>query len=350
MREFPWLMALGFAVTAAIVADLYFVRGPLHRHFTQHEGQPAAVAVVLGEVITKTNFEEALRDHLFRTGSRWGDLDEADQEAFREQVLDWLIDGRLIHAWRKREGLSQPALAEAAAQEMEAFTRQFESPGDFEQRMAIRKKVPAELLDQMRLANDDQTWIEQRIRPVVEAATESDARAWFESHRNSLAIPPAYRASHIYLTVHDAAKPDRELEIRELHRRLVTGEAVFESLAAASSEDERSKKSGGDLGWFTRDRMLPDFIAAVESLEPGKISQPIRTRLGWHIVKVIDRKPARLPEFAEVRHEILASLENERRARAVEGLLGDLRQRAAADGSVRIRSVIVGQSEPLPSP
>ncbi len=348
MKPFPWLLLFASLLAWAIVADLYFFRGPLHRHFTGHEDRPAAVAAVYGSDITKAGLEEAMRDHLFRTGCRWQDMEEADQEAFRRMVLDWLIDGSLIHAWRMREGLSQPPIAEAAQLEMDSFAGQFESPGDFDERAKMRQSTSVELLGQMRLANDDEAWIEQRIRPQSELAADAEAKAWFEKNRGSLAIPPSFRASHIYLTTPDARKPDREPEIRELHRQITAGEKSFEAVAAEKSEDERSKKTGGDLGWFTKDRMPEDFIAVVESFALGKTSEPVRTKLGWHIIKVADRKPARLPELAEVKDEILAMLKNQKRAKAIEDMLADLRQRAEQEKAIQLNSVLIGQAEPLP--
>ena len=77
---------------------------------------------------------------------------------------------------------------------------------------------------------------------------------------------------------------------------------------------------GGDLGWITITRMPADFMQAVEKLPLGKISAPVETKLGWHLLRVDERHASRLPEFEEVRTEIIAMLDQQRREKALREL------------------------------
>jgi parvulin-like peptidyl-prolyl isomerase len=97
--------------------------------------------------------------------------------------------------------------------------------------------------------------------------------------------------------------------------------ATFDALAAQFSEDERTKLRGGDLGWFATARMPEDFMAAVAKLKPGTMSGIVRTKLGWHVIKLIEIRPAAPVEFDDVKAEIVAMLANQERAQAVSAVL-----------------------------
>jgi parvulin-like peptidyl-prolyl isomerase len=85
-----------------------------------------------------------------------------------------------------------------------------------------------------------------------------------------------------------------------------------------------TKTRGGDMGFFSEFRMPPDFFAAVVKMHVAEISKPIRTRLGFHIIQLTDRKQARRMTFDEARGEIGLTLENEKRQTALQNLVADL--------------------------
>ncbi len=89
-----------------------------------------------------------------------------------------------------------------------------------------------------------------------------------------------------------------------------------------------TKTRGGDMGFFSEFRMPPDFFAAVVKMHVAEISKPIRTRLGFHIIQLTDRKQARRMTFDEARGEIGLTLENEKRQTALQNLAADLLSRA----------------------
>lgn len=97
-----------------------------------------------------------------------------------------------------------------------------------------------------------------------------------------------HRARHILLREDDGSdRPRRELA--ELRRRIRDGTS-FEQLARQYSEDEDTAPRGGNLGWFGPGEMTPAFQEVIETLEPGQVSEPFRTRFGWHIVEVLERR------------------------------------------------------------
>ena len=100
-------------------------------------------------------------------------------------------------------------------------------------------------------------------------------------------------------------------------KSILAKESDFTKVAAEVSEDERSKKLGGDLGWMRRDRIPGDFATAVFAL---KENQPelVRTKLGWHIVELTGVKAAGVPSFDAVKGEIAAALSDMRREEAID--------------------------------
>jgi peptidyl-prolyl cis-trans isomerase C len=93
-----------------------------------------------------------------------------------------------------------------------------------------------------------------------------------------------------------------EEEAKKIEEQLKKG-ADFAELAKKESKDPGAS-DGGDLGFFTKDQMVPEFSAAAFALEPGKISAPVKSQFGWHIIKVEEKRPRKPPEFAQVKAQI----------------------------------------------
>jgi peptidyl-prolyl cis-trans isomerase SurA len=94
-----------------------------------------------------------------------------------------------------------------------------------------------------------------------------------------------YHARHILIRVNDETPDTQARATAETLRARIAGGADFAEIAKESSQDPSSQSKGGDLGWFTQDQYGPDFGGQIVALEDGKLSQPIRTQAGWHIVE-----------------------------------------------------------------
>lgn len=115
---------------------------------------------------------------------------------------------------------------------------------------------------------------------------------------------PELRASHILLRaapMDSSADSSAHAQIRQLRQRAMAGED-FAELAREYSEDTGSAERGGSLGTFGSGRMVPSFEDAAYALEEGEISEPVRTRFGWHLIRLDERMP--LPSFEEAYNEL----------------------------------------------
>jgi peptidyl-prolyl cis-trans isomerase D len=130
-------------------------------------------------------------------------------------------------------------------------------------------------------------------------------------------VPELHHVFHLFLSRHDPKRPDRSAEIQALHQQLTRGKARFADLVAKHFEDSLIKVLAGYLGWVSASRMPAEFMEALERTPVGVFSPPIETKLGWHLVRVSARHESRLPSFVEVREEIIALLDQQRREAAL---------------------------------
>ena len=318
------LIAAGYAAL-----DLCLWHGPLDRLVQSAiRPSPAVIATVRGQPVTAYDLDHATREELFREGQDWAALNETEQNEAKRQVLGKLMDGALVRAARLADA-HQPNCAKGVDEELRLFIRQFPLDTDYPERLPLQHLTEVQLRDRMKAARDDQAWIERQIATQLAGVTENDARTWYAAHATELTIPESFHAAHVFLAGHEKNEkdnPDHTNDIAALHQKLVNGKITFEALARTTSEDDRTKANGGDLGWFTRNRMPADFMAAVTALSPGQLSRPVHTWLGWHVIKLIEKKPARVPAFDEVRDEILEMLRNQQREVAVRALMERLRK------------------------
>ena len=126
------------------------------------------------------------------------------------------------------------------------------------------------------------------------------------------------RARHILVASKEKA--------RELYEKIAHG-AEFGDLARQYSNDPGSKEQGGDLGFFVRGQMVPQFEDAAFSLKPGEVSQPFQTQFGWHIIKVDARRERQLPPYDAIKDRVRGAVIH----RKAQQLVGELRNTAQVE-------------------
>ena len=288
------------------------------------------VAAVDGSGITRQLATVELRACLWRRGENWETLTEDVKQVRRQEAVDACVE-RLLLAGFSATTATGPGLVRESEDAFQQFLKQFEPPEGWKPRLEwqgltepqMRERITAEVVQGSAI----ESWLQQQALHGG-LPGEDAARAWFETHKEQLRIPERVRVSHVFLSGHDREKPDRTAEVTELHRKLVAGEAALAQLAAKASEDERSRKRGGELGWISRERVPEDLAQRVFSLPVAQLSAPFQTRLGWHIAIVHEKRPSRLPEFSEVRAEVMAMLDQQWRESALKRLKQELREKA----------------------
>lgn len=146
--------------------------------------------------------------------------------------------------------------------------------------------------------------------------TDAELQQAYNANRERFKRPAAAHVLHILVKVDPSATPEADAAARAKAQSLVQqlrGGADFAALARANSEDPSSASNGGDMNWVEMGQTVEPFEKAIFSIPLNQISDPIRSQeYGYHIVKVVERRPESVRPLAEVRAELSAQLSNEK--------------------------------------
>ncbi len=184
------------------------------------------------------------------------------------------------------------------------------------------------------------------LRAKLTVPTPDVERAYNEGI-DQYSTPEQVRASHILLKTE--GKDDAVVKARaeEVLKQARSG-ADFAELAKKFSEDESNAGKGGDLDYFGRGRMVPEFDQAVFAMEPGLVSDLVKTQYGYHVIKLIDKKPGTTRPLEEVRQQITDQLAFERAqaqaADAAERLAQQIKQPADMEAAAKAQGLTVQET------
>jgi peptidyl-prolyl cis-trans isomerase D len=183
-----------------------------------------------------------------------------------------------------------------------------------------------------------------------------DIERAYNNNIEQYTTPEQVRASHILLKTEGKDEAAVKTRIEELLKQ-ARGGADFAELARKNSEDEGSAKNGGDLDYFQRGRMVAEFDQAAFAMQQGQISDPVKTQYGYHIIKLVDKKPATTKTLAEVRQQLSDQLSYERAQAQAADLAQklereirrpvDLERVARANGLTVQESGLFARDEPI---
>lgn len=221
---------------------------------------------------------------------------------------------------------------------------------------AIKNNLPdqPDVAAQLRRAREEvlfDSYVRKQITPKI--ATDAEVRSYYEKNQQEFQHSERMKARHIIAMPSDqqvvntsgdnAIGEEQALEkikaLAQQFRVLGAGDltvsvAQFADLAVKFSEDG-SAPTGGDLGWFDRGRMVPEFEQAAFELQPGETSGVVKTQFGYHVIFVEARKPAGVAPLAEVAEQIRQKLLRDR-AEQVMGAINQLTSDLRRDSSVSI--------------
>jgi peptidyl-prolyl cis-trans isomerase C len=227
----------------------------------------SVIALVAGparaedKVLAKVNGQEIRQSDVALAEEELGpSLAQMDPAAKDENVLSFLIDMKIVSK---------------AAED-----KKIQDTDDFKKRLAFTRN---RLLMDSLLASEGKT-----------ATTDDAMKKVYEEASKQISGEEEVHARHILVATEDEAKAVKA----ELDKG-----ADFAELAKKKSKDPGAS-DGGDLGFFTKDQMVPEFSQAAFSLEPGKISDPVKSQFGWHIIKVEEKRKRKAPEFDQVKSQI----------------------------------------------
>jgi len=245
------------------------------------------VAVVNDEVITQQDVNQLLAVmYAQHVQAYTGDELLQKMEELKKDILRRIIEDKLILS-RARE-LRINITEKEILGKLESIKSGFLSEEEFYNTLQTQGITVANLKGRYR----DQILMRKIVNLEVRSRVDvvpSEISEYYEKHREELKQDERYRARHIFIKASDDVEFElAKVEITDIHGRLEAGQD-FGALARQHSQGP-NKERGGDMGYIARNEMLQDLDAAIFSLKSGEFSSPIKTQIGYHIVKVEDIK------------------------------------------------------------
>jgi hypothetical protein len=252
----------------------------------------------------------------------------ADMEpvAREMQLKDWSKENVIERVLLRQEAARRaPAIPEEAINER--LTAMLPPPGDPESCEAGTTRAGVDQ-EAMKAEIRAQMQLERLVEEIGEKAPKPKKQEmldFYQANRERFAIPPMLHASHIVKNVNDTVdEATAQAAIAVAEAELAAGGA-FAEVADRHSD---CAGQGGSLGWFPVGEMVEEFEEAVMALEPGQTSGVFRTVFGFHIAQLHDRRPEGIRPFNDVRGDIEAALQAEKRERALEAFVDELKEKA----------------------
>lgn len=330
LRFAAYLLVLGY-----LAADLFLFNGPLNRRIqASHPDSPESIAKakangvvarVFNHHITRSQLDYAIHERLWLEGKNLVDLPAAEKKLVTYAALGDLIDNQLLRVKTKVNTHDLPVSDKEIEDRLKRFVGRFETKADLQSAMksmgisnetALRNRLAARI--------QQEKYVAMRVDPLV-TVSEEEISDFHEEHKDALAYPERIKAKHLFIATLNRPSDEAKGILEKALADLTAGKKDFALLAKEISEDYANKQSGGELGWMSKSRLPADFAAAVFPMETGKPAL-IRTKLGWHIAQVTDRKPATRRSLEECRPEIIAAISASKRHQAVNDFRTALRR------------------------
>ena len=260
LRSAPRQRPIAFATIAALLFVL-----PAASGCSKNSSSEAPASSTSDPVIARVNGVDIKQSDLALAEEDVGaDMQAASPEAKREHLISYLADIIMVTQAADKKNLA-------------------DNP-DFKRRLAFLRN---KLLMGFELQQEAKT-----------ALTDEALRQTYDEAVKSMSGQEEVRARHILVESEDEAKAILEQ---------LKGGADFATVAKEKSKDPGAAE-GGDLGYFTKDQMVPEFADVAFKMYPGQLSNPVKTQFGWHVIKVEDKRTRQPPEFEKVKDQIEAYL------------------------------------------
>ena len=277
-RSAPRQRPIAFATIAALLFVLPAASG------CSKNSSSEAPASASDPVIARVNGVDIKQSDLALAEEDVGaDMQAASPEAKREHLISYLADIIMVTQAADKKNLADDP--------------------DFKRRLAFLR---SKLLMGYELQQEAKT-----------ALTDEALKQTYDEAVKSMSGQEEVRARHILVEGEDEAKAILEQ---------LKGGADFAKLAKEKSKDPGAAE-GGDLGYFTKDQMVPEFADVAFKMYPGQLSNPVKTQFGWHVIKVEDKRTKQPPEFEKVKDQIEAYLAR----KAQSDFIAKLRQSAKVE-------------------
>lgn len=296
---------------------------------------PDPAAIVDGEKISRAELEETFVRTMAAAGLNPADFSPEQQSVGYREILDQLIVEKLVTRKASNTEIEDAVVDEEIAR----IKKQFSGDEAFRAALAQQALTEATLREKVKSGLQTEKWMNAQLGNKTKVSDAEVEQLYSENKKDLQNQPERVHASHILFVAPEGAPDDvvaakKELALAALARVTDKGED-FATVAKETSEAPGAGENGGDLGYFTKEAMVKEFADAAFAMKGGETSkQPVRTKFGWHVIKVHDRKEAGTVLLDEVKDQLRRYLEASKRHKAILGVIDNLRAEAKVDNKL----------------
>ena len=242
-------------------------------------------------------------------------------------ILNKLIDAELLYQAGLKLGVAD--LDKKVDDQFNQKKKQFATPAAYEKALKETNLTEKDLKLLVRKDIVINNLLGKEIADKV-TVSEDEQKKFYDENKDKFKTEESVRASHILIGVSDKATAEDKKKAREkaeaIRKRLLAGE----DFAAVAKKESTcpSAPQGGDLGFFSKGQMVPEFEKAAFALKPGDISDVVETKFGYHIIKVAEKKPAGTVSYDEAKKNIEQYLKGQKVQQGVNDYLAKLHKEA----------------------
>ncbi len=286
------------------------------------EAKPENAALVNGQPIPYKDFEMQADAQQQRMGTSGKSVSQ-----IRDETLDMMISTELLYQQSVKSGIKVDQ--KKVEDQFTAFKQRFNDQKKYDDWLAKVNLTEDQLKAQFLQNMSVRELITKEIEPNVKI-TDKQIEAFYNENPQYFEKAESVRARHILIKVEKGAdekqKKEAHQKLVDIKKRLDKGEK-FEELAKAHSQCPSSSQ-GGDLGFFTKGRMVPAFEKVAFELKPGQVSDIVETQFGYHLIEVVERKEPGKVELGEVKERISEELRKKESMEQIQKYIDGLRKTA----------------------
>ncbi len=305
------------------LAPLCFAQGSARPASASSPPQAATtLARVNGVDIPTSRLEQRVRMTLNRLSRNPAELPPEELQALRAQMLDMLVQEEVLRQASVQAGIKigDPEVEQRLA----TMQASFSTPEGYDRSLEEQGLSAAEVREQIRQNLAIEALIKSKVTDPISVSKEEVAQ-YFAANREKLRRAESAHVQEIYVPLRGSAQEKtRTRQAMEGVLREARGGKDFSQLAREFSRGANAS-SGGDIGWLTRSGPKPLLAAAALKLKPGEISDIVETPGGFHLLKVLEIKPASNVSLEEARAQIEAKLREDKDQAALERYVSDLK-------------------------
>jgi len=269
---------------------------------------PDIIAEIDGAPISKEGYVLALKGFQ-RSAKKFGaKIDKQALQKVKKDIIESIISRETFLHQASKENIKadEKVVAEKLAQVKAGFADQKVFKNALKAQGLTEDSLKKEIVKAVTI----QSLVEKNILSAIKI-TDEELRNYYDLNQLEFEKEAMVHASHILARADAKSTPEEKKKARErieeIKRKLNEG-ADFAKLASTQSDDKAAASNAGDLGVFSRGQMVEPFSTAAFSLEPGEISDVVKTQFGYHLIKVSEKVPAKVVPFAEAKDSIRAKL------------------------------------------